>query len=73
MNRVIQINILQADNGFVVQSPNGKQMVAKDEAGVQEAIKTLVAKLLSEPEPDRYARQTLKTFGSPQQTAKKSA
>jgi hypothetical protein len=73
MNKVYQINIVQAENGFVVQSPTGDQMIASDEAGVQEAVRQLVTKLLNEPEPDKFGRQTIKRFGDPIQGAKKSA
>lgn len=63
MNKVFQINIIQTDNGFNVQSPTVGQKVVQDEAGVQEAVKELVTKLLSEPEPNRYGTQTIKKFG----------
>jgi hypothetical protein len=62
MNKVYQINIVEAGNGFVVQSPNGIQMVAKDEAGVQDAVKELVTKLLNAPEPVRGGTQTIRKF-----------
>jgi hypothetical protein len=62
VNKVFQINIVQAENGFVVQSPSGDQMVAQDEAGVQDAVRQLVTKLLNAPVANRFGTQTIKRF-----------
>lgn len=60
MNRVIQINIIQAENGFLVQSPTGAQHVAANETEVQAVIQKLLPDMLKEPKPFVPKTQTFK-------------
>ena len=61
MNKVYQINIIQDDNGFNVQSPTIGQIMTQDEQGVQDAVKELVTKLLTKKE-EKPKVQTIRRF-----------
>lgn len=69
MNKVYQINIVEADNGFIVQS-EGHQHVAKDDEEVKKLVNDITKTLLEKPvEKPTQGQQTVKRFADSQQTA----
>ena len=71
MNKVYRINIIQADNGFMVQGAN-QHHVATNEEEVRVAIAGIVAAIFNPPPKPERTTSTVTTFGNPHQIIGKS-
>ncbi len=61
MNKTYQIVVVQAENGFIIQSPSRKQFLAKDEGEVQSTVKDVITEMLKPGPPPLANVQTVRT------------